>query len=171
MADRAAQQGANARQNLFEMERLGDVIVGAGIEALHLVAPAVARREHEHRHYAPVTPPGFQHRDAIHLRQTDVEDDGVVRLAVAEEMSFLAVKRAVDDVTGVGQRGGELAIKIGVVLDDEEGARAYVSGLLTPVDEFAAAGVNGQADYFATAPQQSQHIDQGFVLAAKPGPD
>ena len=35
-------------------------------------------------------------------------------------MALFAVEGAVDDIAGVGQRGGELAVEIGVVLDDEE---------------------------------------------------
>ena len=35
-------------------------------------------------------------------------------------MPLLAVEGAVDDIAGVGQRGGELAVEIGVVLDDEQ---------------------------------------------------
>ena len=120
VAGRAAQQRAHARQHLLEMERLGDIIVGAGVEALHLVAPAVARGQHQHRHGAAGAAPGFQHRNAVHLRQADVEDDGVVGLGLAEIMALLAVEGAVDDIAGVGQRGGELAVEIGVVLDDEE---------------------------------------------------
>ena len=50
VAGRAAQQRAHARQHFLEMEGLGDIIVGAGVEALHLVAPAVARGQHQHRH-------------------------------------------------------------------------------------------------------------------------
>ena len=47
---RAAQQRADARQHFLHVEGLGHIVVGAGIEALHLVAPAVARGEDEHRH-------------------------------------------------------------------------------------------------------------------------
>jgi hypothetical protein len=54
VAGGAAQQRAHPRQHFLEMKRLGDIIVGAGIEALHLVAPAVARGEDQHRHRAPV---------------------------------------------------------------------------------------------------------------------
>ena len=102
------------------MKGLGNIIVGPGIEALHLVAPAIARRQDQYRHGAAGAPPGFQHRDAVHFRQADVEDDGVVRLALAEIMAFLAVEGAVDDVTGVGQRGRELPIEIGVVFNNEK---------------------------------------------------
>ena len=40
-----------------------------------------------------------------------------------------------------------------------------------PVDKLAIAGVNGGTDYLATAREQSQHIDQGIIAAAKPRPD
>ena len=120
VASRAAQQRAHAREHFFEMERLGDIVVGASIEALHLVAPAVACGEHEHRHGAPGAAPGFQHRDAVHLRQADIEDHGVVRLALAEIVPFLAVEGAVDHVAGFGERGRQLPIEIGIILDHEE---------------------------------------------------
>jgi hypothetical protein len=50
------------------MKRLGDVIIGSGIEALHLVAPAVASSEHKHRHGASCSAPGFKDGYAVHLR-------------------------------------------------------------------------------------------------------
>ena len=120
MAGGAAQQRADPRQHLLEMKRLCDIVVGAGIEALHLVAPAVARGQDQDRHGALVAAPGLQHRDAVHLRQADVEHDGVVGLAVAEKMPLLAVERAIDHISGVAQRGGELAIEIRIVLNDEQ---------------------------------------------------
>ena len=120
VTDRAAQQRPHARQHFLEMKRLGDIIVGAGVEALHLVAPAVARGQQQHRHGAAGAPPGLQHRNAVHLRQADIEDDRVVGLGLAEIMALLAVKGAVDHVAGLGQRRGKLAVEIGIVLDDEE---------------------------------------------------
>ena len=131
VAGRAAQQRAHARQHLLEMEGLGDVIVGAGVEALHLVAPAVARGEHQHRHGAAGAPPRLQHRNAVHLGQADVEDDGVVGLGLAEVMPLLAVEGAVDHIAGVGQRRRELAVEIGIVLDNEEAqAKILLSKIL-----------------------------------------
>ena len=116
----AAQQRADTRQHFFEMKRLGDVIVGAGIEALHLVAPAIARGEDQDRHGAAGAPPGFQHRDAVHFRQADIEDHRVVGLALAEIVPFLAVESAIDDIAGIGQRGGELPIEIRIVLNNKK---------------------------------------------------
>ena len=102
------------------MEGFCDIIVGAGVESLNLVAPAVARGENQDGHGAAIAPPGLQHGNAVHLRQADVQHDRVIRLAVAKEMSLLAVKRAIDHVAGVGQRGRKLAIEIGIVFDDEK---------------------------------------------------
>jgi len=46
----AARQGPDAREELAEVERLGEVIVGAGVEALHARLDSVARGQHQHRH-------------------------------------------------------------------------------------------------------------------------
>ena len=171
VAGRAAQQRADARQHLLEMERLGDIVVGAGVEALHLVAPAVARGEDQHRHGAAGAPPGFQHRDAVHLRQADVEDHGVVGLALAEVMPLLAVERAVDDVAGVGQRGRELPVEIGIVLDDEEphGVLRRI-GPLADAHHGAVLRVDYHAPHFAITREHCQQVDQAFGLLAEPCP-
>ena len=120
MAGAPAQQRANPRQHFLEMKGLCHIVVGAGIEPLHLVAPAVARGEDQDGHRAAVAPPGFQHRNAVHLRQADVQHHRVIRFAVAEEMPLFAIERTIDHVTGVGQRGRELTIEVGIVFDDEK---------------------------------------------------
>src|SRR6266566_6323751 len=102
------------------MERLGDVVVGAGVEALDLIAPAVARGEDEDRHGPAGTPPGLEHRDAVHLGQADIEDHRIVGLAFAEKVALLAVEGTIDHVARVNERGRELPIEIGIVLDHEE---------------------------------------------------
>jgi len=45
-----------------------------------------------------------------------------------------------------------------------------IAAKLASVDRLATGGVNGLADDFATAAEQSQHIDQPAVMVAKPGP-
>ena len=120
MAGGAAQQRANPGQHFLEMKRLCDVVVGAGVEALHLVAPAVARGEDQDRHRPAVAAPCLQHRDAVHLRQADVEHDGVIGLAVAEKMPLLAIEGAVDHITGIAQRRRQLTVEIRIVLNDEQ---------------------------------------------------
>ena len=49
-----------------------------------------------------------------------IEDDDVVGLGVAEEVSLLAVEGGIDGVARVAERGDELAIEVRIVLDDEK---------------------------------------------------
>ena len=81
-------------------------------------------------------------------------------------MPLLAVEGAVDDVASIGQRGRKLAVKIGVVLDDEQ-AQGGVSGSASG-DNLAIGGVNGFAEHSATVSEQSQHVDKPIVVAAEP---
>ena len=101
------------------MEGLGDIIVGAEIEAFDLLAPAIARREDQHRHGAPVLAPGLQHRKAVHLRQAEIEDGQIVGFGFAEELAVLAVVGGIDRVAGVGQRAAELLPQVLIVLDHQ----------------------------------------------------
>ncbi len=102
------------------MKRFCHVIVSACIEALNLVTPAVARSQHQHGHRAASATPCLKDGNAIHLRQTDVQNDRIVGFRFAQIVAFLAVESAVDDIAGVRQRGGKLTIEIWIVLDHEE---------------------------------------------------
>src|SRR2546423_2440668 len=116
----AAQQRADARKHFLKMKGFGYVIVGAGVEALRLGAPAVARREYEDGHGPAGAAPRLQDGDTVHLGKSDIQNNGVVGLALAEKAPLLAVERPVDHVARIGQRGGELPIEIGIILNDEE---------------------------------------------------
>ena len=84
-------------------------------------------------------------------------------------MALLAVESAIDDVACVGQRGRELAVEIGVVLDHEE-AQGLV--LRSAADmKLTIRGVNSCTDHFATAAEQSQHVDEFIVVPAELGAD
>ena len=120
MAGGAAQQSADARQHLLHVERFGDIIVGAGVEALHLVAPAVTGGQDKHRHVASGRAPFFENGHAVLLWQADVEDDGVVGLRLAEMPAFFAVESAVHRVAGLFERANDLAVQILVVFNDEQ---------------------------------------------------
>ena len=78
-----------------ERERLREEVVGAGVERLGLVPLAVLRGEHEDRRPHAFVAQGLADLVAVHPRQEDVEDDGVVgALACAPQ----AVGAVVDDV-------------------------------------------------------------------------
>ena len=103
------QQGPEARQQLFGVEGLGQVVVGAGVEAGDLLAPGAAGGEDQHRSGHALLAPALEHRDAVDLGQAEVEHDGVVGLGLAQEMGLLAVSGVVDRIAGVRQRHLQLA--------------------------------------------------------------
>src|SRR3954468_9645762 len=53
-----AERCSNAREQLADCERLFYVIVGAAVQGGDLLALAVPRRKHDHRHLAEGTQPG-----------------------------------------------------------------------------------------------------------------
>jgi hypothetical protein len=83
-------------------------------------------------------------------------------------MAFLAIEGAIDDIAGVGQRCGELAIKVGIILDHEEAQGIILHSRAGMV--LTIYGVNCNVDYFATAAKQSQHIHEFLVLPAQASP-
>ena len=64
---------AHPRQQLFDPERLGDVIIGARVQRLDLVAAAVAAGQHDDRGLGPAAQP-LDHLDTVQIGQTQVED-------------------------------------------------------------------------------------------------
>ena len=61
----AAQHGADAGVELVELERLDQVVVGAGVEAGDPVAARVAGGEHDHRRRIVAGAGGAQHREPV----------------------------------------------------------------------------------------------------------
>jgi hypothetical protein len=80
---RPTREGLDARQQFLERERLGHVIVGAGAQRLHLGVHRVLRGEHQHRTLESTRAQRAQHRQPVLSGQPHVEDDQVVRIALA----------------------------------------------------------------------------------------
>ena len=75
-ARRATEDGAHAGGQLVGMERLGDVVVGAEVEALRLVGCRALRGEQDHRHRPSLSQ--LPHDlDAVEVGHDDVEQDDV----------------------------------------------------------------------------------------------
>ena len=75
---RTAKQRAEARQEHDERERLGEVVVSAGVQRLGLVVFTVFRGEHQYRRPVACFAQVLAHLEAVHARQHDVENDHVV---------------------------------------------------------------------------------------------
>src|SRR5205823_2567367 len=90
---RAADQGAEAGEQFLQLERLGQVVVGAEVEALDLVLDAAAGGEDEDvgRQGLRAAAPLLQQRQAVLFGQHQVEDDDVVPGGAGLEIALLAV--------------------------------------------------------------------------------
>ncbi len=74
---RALQRHADPCEQLLNRKRLGQVIVGAGIEPGHLVHHGIARGDHYHRHIL-VLADAPQDLHAVELRQQHIEQNQIV---------------------------------------------------------------------------------------------
>src|SRR3546814_11608247 len=64
--------GAHARQQHAEAERLGDVVVGAGIEGEDGVGIGFRRRQHDDRRFDAAPAHQSAYLAAVHVRHADV---------------------------------------------------------------------------------------------------
>src|ERR1044071_5114963 len=81
IAVRASEQGLDPAQQLPEPERLREVVVRAELQADDLVDLLVAGGEHEHRRLGARRPQAPQDLEAVHARQSDVDQHGGRRLS------------------------------------------------------------------------------------------
>ncbi len=93
---RAPQQSAKARQQFFHLEGLGQIIVGAGIDAFDPFRPHSPGRQDEDRKPPAVGTPAFQDGEAIELGQAEIQYCRVIVLDVACEPGLLTVTHDID---------------------------------------------------------------------------
>ncbi len=129
---RAAQEGAHAREQLPERERLHEVVVGAEVEAADRVLLRVARGEHEDRRAVAARAQAAADLEAVEVRHQDVEDDRV-ELAVREPLQRVEPVGGRRDAVPVElERGLDRLADVGVVVDDEEPAGLHRRSVRAP---------------------------------------
>jgi hypothetical protein len=100
-------------------ERLGQEVVGPGVEHLGLVVLAVLRREHQNRRPDPLVPQAAAHPVAVHAGQQQVEHDRTVGVLPGAPQPVVAVMDHVD-VEAVGrQPPGQRPCQVHLVLHHE----------------------------------------------------
>ena len=119
LAARPPDQRPEPGQHFLHPERLGHVVVGAAVDPLDLLVPAAARGQDQDRHRQAGVAPAAEQREAVDLRQAQIEHHGVVALGVAEEVGALAVGRVVHRVAGLAERRRQLLRQPRLVFDDE----------------------------------------------------
>ncbi len=105
--DAIAHQRTQAGHQLLDAERLGHVVVGAGVERFHLFLLGVAHGKHQHGHLGPLAQFG-QHVVPLAIRQPDVQDHDI---GVARRGERQAVG---------GVRGKQHVVALGTQADIEE---------------------------------------------------
>lgn len=115
----AAGQHVQAREQFEKGERLGKVVVGAGVESVETVVQVVARRQHDDRRLV-LAPQRLEHRHAIQVRQHDVQHDGVVGLRAGQVQAVEAVGGGVHHVAVLGQAPFQVVDGLDLVFDQQE---------------------------------------------------
>jgi hypothetical protein len=120
VAGAPAQQGFHARFQFGQLERLGHVIVGAQVQALHALFQPAARCQDQHRCFGARAAPraqAAQHVQPVHAGQGQVQDDERVVLGVEEGVGIGPGGGAFDRQVGVAQRPGQPVRQFDVVFD------------------------------------------------------
>jgi hypothetical protein len=118
--DAAAAECAEAGEEFLEGERLGEVVVGSGVEATDAILNAVEGGEKEDGCVDTVAPESAADFEAVDRGEHDVEDDDVVAAVHRHLEAFLAV---VGEVYGVSFLFEDTADKLGeaALVFNEEG--------------------------------------------------
>ena len=119
MAPDAAQQGGQAGEQFLHLERLGQVIVGARIDALDPLQPGAAGGQHQDRHDAGLLPQAPHHGQAVELRQAEIEHNGIVILGRGAKPALLAVPGDVHHIAGLGQGARDIPGDGRLILDEK----------------------------------------------------
>src|SRR6185437_13714177 len=119
---RTAKVRTNPRKQFLYSERLGDVIIGAGVERLYLGALMLPHGKHHNWRRAPRAD-GTAHLYAADTRHHQVGDDEVGRPVVEDAQPLIWVIRNAHVVSLRGQRGAQHARNLWLVVDNQNSSR------------------------------------------------
>ena len=88
---------------LVELKRLGEIIIGAGVQSADYVFGRVTRREHQDWSGPPLPPELSGNLEAVLLREHDVEQDGIVVVDVRHRRRLIPVTSNVHDISFLAQ--------------------------------------------------------------------
>ncbi len=119
---RTATQGPQSSQQLLVGERLDQIVVRPGIQALDSIADRVASREHQDRHLRALLSKGPSHVESRPVRQPDVEDDRVQLEGVGGcgLQPVLGRQGRLDYVAILAEKPLQETAEAGIVLYDEQ---------------------------------------------------
>ena len=120
----------DARQQLARLEGLGQVVVGADLEADDAVDVLDLGRQHDdRRHVVGGTQPATD-RQAVFAGQHEVEDDQMHRLAGEQAVQRLGVFGEQDLEAFLGQVASQQVANAGIIIDDDDAIRSRISSCI-----------------------------------------
>ena len=126
-AGAAPGQGADAGAQFVEVDRLDQIVVGAGIEAGNLVAGGVAGGQDQDRHGLAAPARRVQHIHAGEARQAEIKHHQIESFALQREVGGMAIAHPVDGKAGLAQADGQAVAKLGVVFDKQDAHGSILS--------------------------------------------
>ena len=112
-------QRLHAREQFGERERLGEVVVAAGLQAAHAIVHGVARAEDQHRHALAAPAQRVDQREAVETGQAQIDDGDVGPYFHRERQAALAIAGHVHREARLAQAVRHELGKRLVVFDDE----------------------------------------------------
>ena len=128
-----AQHRAHPGDELLEAERLGDVVVAADRESLHLLLGGVAGGQEHDRHVVPVGPEPLHDREPVAVGEHDVEHHEVGAELLRRPQRVGAGAGDLDVEAFVAQGGRDEVGDVRLVVDDENSCVCHPSMLAPQV--------------------------------------
>ncbi len=136
-----SQDSPEPRQEFLDLEWLGDVVVGPGVEVSDLVARGIPRRQHNHRNLLALGPEPGEHPLPVHGRKQDIEDHRVGPERLDRIQRAKPVVLDMHDDIAMLQFHLEQSRYRGVVFDDQDsGSLTDHVGACRPIDWAGAMG-------------------------------
>ena len=120
-----AQQGLDARQQLGQRKRLGQVVVGAEFQPQHAVQLGRFGRQHQDGRAAAARPQRFAQLQAVHARHHQVEHQQVMRMRAVARQRGQAVGHFRHVIAGAAQVEHQQVADVGLVFGDEDGLHVH----------------------------------------------
>jgi len=119
-----AHQRAQPRLELVQVEGLGQIVVGTGVEARDPVADRAPGRQHEHRRVIAAAAQPRQHGEAVDAGDRQVEHDHVEHRPLQHAQRVQAVVALGALVPAARHRARQRQRQVGIVFDEQELHRA-----------------------------------------------
>jgi hypothetical protein len=104
---------------LVDLERLGEVIVGADLQGRHRVRDLCKSGHQDHVHGGPPLAHVTEHGQPVHLGQAHIADDDVDGASIQDRQALCSVAGFRHPVAGVSERFGQGDPQVGFVVYEQ----------------------------------------------------